>query len=44
MKSLTSDLSDLEQCSLRNCFLMHGVQENANKNTNDSLKDYVQGT
>ena len=44
MKSQASDVSDLEQYSLRNCFLMHGVQENANKNTNDSLKGYVQGT
>ena len=43
-KSLTSDVDELEQYSRRNCLLLHGVQENKNENTDDSLKDYVRGT
>ena len=34
-KSLTSDVDELEQYSRRNCLLLHGVQENENKNTDD---------
>ena len=34
-KSLTSDVDELEQYSHRNCLLLHGVQQNENKNTDD---------
>ena len=34
-KSLTSDVNELEQYSRRNCLLLHEVQENENKNTDD---------
>ena len=36
-KSLRSDVDELEEYPHRNCWVLHGVQENKNENTDDTV-------